>query len=218
MGETNASTSGDAAATSGAADGGVKGTQSNQQSTSGDSGSGGTSHTEKLLKEKRNAMSRVAELEAQIQSMKDEKLTEKEEYKTLAEQRQKRVQELEQQVTADKKLREKARKVSAVKKHLVSMGLQPKHEEIVLNKLLDVEDLVIDPDTNAVLGAEEKAKTFRQSFADLGFFGKQGPGVNQDAPLVPDGNSSNSGTGGDLSKLSREQLRDKLADTFKNQQ
>lgn len=212
MSEQSASTSGDASATSGAGEG-VSNTQNSTGSTSGDSGKGGSSHTEKLLKEKRNAMTRVSELEQEIQRLRDEKLAEKEEYKTLAEQRFKRLQELESQVENDRKLRDKARKVSAVKKHLVGMGLKAQHEEIVLNKLLDVDDLVIDPDTNAVLGAEEKAKTFRQSFADLGFFGQAGPGVNQDAPQT---STTPSGANGkSLRELSRDELAKQFAETYK---
>lgn len=171
----------------------------------GTSGSTGNVQLEKVLKEKRNAMQKIADLEAKLQASEEAKLTEQEQFRTLAEQRLKRVEELEAKIATTDKVMEKAKKVAAVKKHLSVMGLKSEHEDLALNKLLDVEDLMLDPDTGTVLGAEEKAKTFRQTYAGLGIFGKQGPGVENNAPSL----NVNS------TKSAREMSRDELVNQLK---
>lgn len=205
MSEKNTASSGAVTATSGA-EGKVE-TDQSQVETSG-STKPDSAFVEKLLKEKRNYASKAAELETQLKSMKDERLVEKEQYKQLAEQRLKTIQELEAKVQTDQALRDKARKLAAVKKHLAQMGLRPEHEELALNKLLDVEDLVIDPDTQAVLGAEEKAKVFRQNYGTLGIFGQKAPGVNQNAPA---GSMTTPKSAKDMTK---KELMEKLKGTF----
>ena len=179
MSETTASTSGDASATSGAEG------QANAQveSTSGDETSVPKSHAEKILKESKNKSARIAELEAQLKGLEEAKLEEQQQWQTIAEKRGQELEQLKSKVELHDKTVEKARKVAAVKTHLVKMGLRPEQEELALNKLLDVNDLVVDPDTGAVLGAEEKAKLFRQEYGGLGIFGSQVPGVNQNAPV-----------------------------------
>jgi len=205
MSENKAATSGAANATSGA-DGEVKTDQSHGEASG--SPKGDPSIVEKLLKEKRNYASKAADLEAKLKMFEDERLVEKEQFKTLAEQRLKEIQELTNRVQQDQALRDKARKLAAVKKQLVQMGLRPEHEELALNKLIDVEDLVIDPDTQAVLGAEEKAKAFRQSYSTLGIFGQKAPGVNQNAP------AAGSTTPKSVRELTKKELMEQLKGTF----
>lgn len=205
MSEKKAATSGAADATSGASGEGT--TEQTQVETSG-STKPESSIVEKLLKEKRNYASKAADLESKLKAFEDERLVEKEQFKTLAEQRLKEIQELKTRVQQDQAMRDKARKLAAVKKQLVQMGMRAEHEELVLNKLLDVEDLIIDPETQAVLGAEEKAKAFRQSYATLGIFGQKAPGVNQNAP------STSTAGPKSVRELSKKELMDKLKDTF----
>lgn len=163
---------------------------------------------EKVLKEKRNTAAKNAELQDALKSFKDEQLKKEAQYKTLYEQTLKEKQELEAWKDQNRALQEKAKKFAAVKKHLMQMGLKPEHEDLALNKLLDVEDLVVDPETQVVLGAEEKAKSFRQTYSSLGIFGQKAPGVNQNAPSV--GTASPKTID---SKMSREQILEVLKKT-----
>lgn len=183
MSNSQESTSGDSTVTSGTVGDVVNTgtTTSGVVSDSSDDNSALKGHAEKILKESKNKSARIADLENQLLNLKDAKLNEQQQFKQLAEQRLQQIQELESKTQAHELQVEKAKKLSSVKNHLVAMGLRPEHQELALNKLLDVEDLMVDPDTGSVLGAEDKAKNFRQQYDSLGIFGKHVPGVNQDA-------------------------------------
>ena len=155
-----------AAATSGAADGSIP-----------------NAHLEKVLKESRNKTAKIAELEAMINNIADEKLTTQQQFKELADKRLLEIKALTATTEAHKEQVEKARKISEVKRHLVALGMNPQYEDMVLNKLLDVKDLMIDPDTNAVLGAEEKAQWVRQEYGPLNLFNHSTSRVDQSAPV-----------------------------------
>ena len=172
------STSGESTATSGAVTG-----DNQTENTTSTSGEGvPKTHVEKILKESKNKSAKIAELEAKLNEIADSQLNEQQQYKELADKRLARIQELEAKDQATRQREEKARKLSAVEKHLSVMGLKPEHKDVVLGRMLEVEDLIIDPDTGAVLGAEDKAKDFRQQFGNLGFFGKAIPGTDSSAP------------------------------------
>lgn len=188
MENTEASTSGDASATSGA----------NETESTVPRG-----HVDKILKEKQNYALKVKELESKLSALEESKLQEQNQYKELAEKRLEQLKELESFKAQTMEQMERVKKVSAVKSHLKTLGLKPEHEEVALNKLLDTTKLMIDPDTGVVLGAEELAKEFRTTYASLGLFGKQVPGTNHDAP-----SSSQSGsTGKDLKSMSAAELK-----------
>lgn len=160
-------------------------------------------HVDKILKEKQNYASRVKELEAKLSELEEGKLQEQNQYKELAEKRLEQLKELETFKTQTMEQMERVKKVSAVKSHLKSLGLKPEHEDVALNKLLDVSKLMVDPDTGVVLGAEELAKEFRTTYAGLGIFGKNVPGTNHDAPS----SSSPGPVGRDLSKMTAAELK-----------
>ncbi len=185
---TQASTSGDVSATSGAVKGESEETTSDPTSTSG--GVVSTvpkAHAEKILKESKNKSLKIDELSAKVQELEDAKLTDDQKWQALAERRGEENTELKTKIQTWETTAEKDKKLNAVKRHLRAMGLKPEKEALVLEKLIDVSTLIIDPDTKAVLGAEELAKSFRQEHADLGVFGRQVPGVNQDAPRLDSG-------------------------------
>lgn len=203
--EEKVSTSGGATATSGA---GEKGNTTQNLDNNSSQAEGKSAFAEKVLREKQNAMKRIAELEAKLTAAEEEKLAENEQYKQLAEQRLMKLQSLESEMTTFKSKMEKAKKVSAVKKHLNQMGLRPQHEDLVLGKLLDVDDLVIDPDTGAVLGADEKAKTFRQQYADLNLFGSGSPRASHQASISTESINKN------WKELSKADLLKELKDNL----
>lgn len=195
--EENVSTRGDATATSGAGENGNT-----------DHSSSGNDFAAKVLREKQNAMKRIAELEAKLSEVEETKLNENEQYKQLAEQRLKRLESLETELTTYKSKMERAKKVSAVKKHLSQLGLRPQHEDLVLGRLLDVDDLVVDPDTGVVLGADEKAKTFRQQYADLNLFGSDSPRASHQASVSSQSINRN------LKEMSKGDLLQELKDSL----
>lgn len=184
--DNNVSTSGDTTATSGAVDGQIAQTEvDSSQDTSGSSeGTIPKSHLEKVLKEKRNLSAKLAELENAIKSREEQDMLANNQHKEVADLHREENRKLKAELEAREQMLVKAKKVSALKKHLVQMGLNTQYEELVLNKLVDVDDLVIDPETGAVLGAEDKAKRVRQDFAGLGgLFGGNVHRVDQSAPV-----------------------------------
>ena len=186
---TQASTSGDAPATSGAVKGESE-ADSDQTSTSGEAVTTvPRAHADKILKESKNKTLKIDELTAKVQELEDAKLTDDQKWQALAERRGEENTELKTKIQTWEITAEKDKKVKAVKNHLLALGLKPEKEALVLDKLIDVSTLVVDPDTGAVLGAEELAKQFRQEHADLGVFGRTVPGVNQDAPRIQSGGS-----------------------------
>lgn len=210
MTENKETTSGVSTATSGAENGQVdsEGQTNFDSSNHSDTKDKSSDLVSKALKEKSNWRSKALELENKLKSFEDQRLEEKEQYKALAEQRLKEIQELRNTVTQTQQERERARKFNAVREHLVKMGLKQDRESLVFDKLLDVSDLVIDPDTNTVLGAEEKAKDFRKTYADLNLFGQRMPNVNQNAPAYSTQSTKS------FKEMGRDELKEQLKQVF----
>lgn len=162
---------------------------------------------DKLKKEKTNLAQALDKQKAEIESLRNElksqteqKLTEKEEYKTLWErEREERAKIQDQLNTMSGQIRQ-SRKRSAVRRELEKLGLNSKYADEAF-KLVDLESVVVDSDTEAVIGAEEAAKSFYTQYSNLGFFAGQKPGVDQRAPQT-----DTVSTKTDLKKMSREEL------------
>lgn len=158
-------------------------------STSGEPGANGyPSHfVEKVKKEKDNyakqaadLKAKLAELEAKLNSSAEQKLAEKEQYKTLWEQEKTRRTELEQFVQKTKAEKVESTKRDAVKKHLFDLGLRPEKEDVVF-RLMDLSNVMVDDETLAVIGAEEAAKALYEKHNDLGIFKHASPKVSHQA-------------------------------------
>lgn len=150
-----------------------------------------------VLKAKQLVEGENAKLLARIQELETLSLSEKEQYKTLYE-REKEARELViKELTSHKEKEVEGKKLSAIKKELFKLGLDPKFEEAAL-KLVDKKSIVVDQATDTIIGADEIAKQFHQNYGSLGFFSKAGSFANHTAaaagPLKVD-----------LSKMSVEQ-------------
>jgi len=206
-------TSGANSVTSGADQTNSESATEQSQATSGVSdneaaGSHPQTFVDKLRKEKENTtrknvdlQEQLASLQQQIAEAKESDLQKNEQYKELwsKEQDKRRVAEesfssLQNKVTDGKKM-------SAIRDELFKRGLNPLHVESAF-RLMDANQVMIDPDTGVVIGAEDAAKDFHEQFQSLGFFGHPVPGVSHQASV---GKSPNE-------KLTRDQKLQLLAD------
>lgn len=194
-----------------------------EQSTSGDAKQGDVEaakaypahFVDKLKREKDNAAKRLHDLQAQLKTLEEQartkqesELQEKEQYKTLWEQEKQRAQEVSGKLDGLKNQMVDARKRSAIKEHLLKLGLNPQHEKTAF-RLMDSSTVIFDDETQSIVGAEEAARSFHDQFKDLGIFGKTVPGVSHQAP-VSEGNIGKSYDQHSPGELARE-----LAKTLK---
>jgi hypothetical protein len=136
---------------------------------------------EKALKEKRNAMEKSRELEAQLKKLSEEKLVQNQQWKDLAEQREKELIEVKQRESAkDQKLKD-AKINSSLRNELLKFGMNAAMIDYAL-RLVDKSKIQVDPETEVVLGADQVAKEFHSTFSGQSFFGTQTPGVSHKAP------------------------------------
>ncbi len=149
----------------------------------------GTDLVAKIKKEKDNYKARVLELEAQAKEATDKGLLQKQEYKTLYEQTKEALEKSVLDVESRDKRDELALKKSSVRTHLLKLGLNPAHESTAF-RLMDISKVVVDKETQAVLGSEDAAKLFHEQFKELGIFGTVGVGVSHQAPTNSDGINS----------------------------
>lgn len=139
---------------------------------------------EKVLHEKKNAMARIKELEAQVKLESDEKLKIKEDWKALAEQREKDAKEWKDKYTSLEAKLDTSAKKSELQKELAKMGADAKSIDSLL-KLADLSLLKVDQEHGVVLGAAEVAKKIKEEIPLA--FGKQNNSVNNDAPELNNG-------------------------------
>jgi hypothetical protein len=183
--------------------------KTNVTSTSGGGANGPSPLEQKLKKEKENYAKKAQELqnklnefETKAQEAQQEELVKKEQYKTLFEQEKQKADGLQAKLFERDKQVIEARKRSAVKEHLVGLGLNAEHDKAVF-KLMDISSVIVDEDTGAIIGAEEAAKSFQSQYKALGFFGKQGPGVSHAAPVGKQALNSKP-----MSEMSMDELKD----------
>lgn len=134
---------------------------------------------EKVLKEKRNAMERVRELEGTLQNVTDERLKEKEDWKTLYESTKTKLDEVNTNLESERVEKINGHKLSSLKRELSKMGAQENSMDALL-KLADTSALKFDPEHKVVLGTEMVAKQIKDSIPAA--FGRPGAGVDQSAP------------------------------------
>jgi len=134
---------------------------------------------QKLRKEKENYKLKASELENKLKITLDKELEQKEEWKTLAEQRTKEVESWKSKYELKEKLIHDSLKVDALKTELLKMGLDAKYFDIAL-KAVDLNTISIDTETNVVMGIDSAAKFLREKAAPL--FANQVPNVSHAAP------------------------------------
>lgn len=160
-------------------------------STSGD-GSGKVydeSFIAKLKGEKDNfrtsnakLLAKVEELENSIKSKEEAALKEKEDWKTLFEQKAKEVETLTGTIQLTEKEKLEGVKKTELKKELTKLGINPVFVDQA-TKLADLDSVKIDKETGVVYGADVVAKTLSEEWKPL--FGETTPGVTQNAPEAP---------------------------------
>ena len=136
-------------------------------------------HIEKILKEKKNAMERIRELEAKLKNEEDAKLIEKENWKTLAEQKDKEAKDWQEKFTSAQRMIEDSAKISEIKNELLKNGLNQGYVDVAM-KLVDLNSVIFDRENKIVTGTENAVKMIKEKVPVL--FQKQTPGVDHSAP------------------------------------
>ena len=165
---------------------------------------------EKALKEKSNASRHNLELRNELDALKaklaegeENRLQEQNQYKELYEQTRTKLEESQGKHSALLDQIETGKKMSAVKSELMKRGMNPEHEATVF-KLMDTSEVMLDPQTGVVIGAEDAAKSFHEQFKDLGLFGHKPVGVSHNAP------TNNVNSDEDLNSLSQSEIMARL--------
>ena len=133
----------------------------------------------KLLKEKKNAMARIQELETQIKERERTDLVKKEEWKTLAEQREKEIQEITDRLNTREQEIAKSIKMGEVRKELIKLGAENQYIDQAM-RLIDFETVSYDTETGTVSGADSAAMVVKETLPPL--FGSSGARADHSAP------------------------------------
>lgn len=170
------STSGLENATSGAKD-------QEQSVTSGAETDGLAKNLEKALTEKKNAMSKLRELEAQLKKANEDKLVQSQQWKELAESRERELLETKLTLETKEKKIQEASVNGALRNELMKFGINGQLVDSAL-RIIDKKSVQVDPETGVVLGAGEVVKDFHKTFAGQSFFGNPSPKTSQGAPSL----------------------------------
>ncbi len=162
---------------------------------------------DKLKREKENLAKGKTALEQELEALKKEKQSREEadlqaqnKFKELYEAQKARAESIEKELSSTRETIVEGKKNTAIRTELVKLGFDETHIESAF-KLLDKKMVAYDQSTGTVVGADEAAKAFHQNYGSLGFFKKQTPGANHQAPGGQPGKI-------DLSKISTsEKLR-----------
>jgi len=137
---------------------------------------------EKLKQEKSAALQATREVKEQNRLMIDEKMRAENNYKGIAEAREKEANEWRNKYEQKEKMIQEAAKRSSMKKELRKLGFDgPDDSSESLLKLANFERINIDMETNVVTGAAEESRIIAQRFPQL--FGVTPVGVNQASPV-----------------------------------
>lgn len=130
---------------------------------------------DKLLTEKNNYKAKADKLEKEADDAKRKSLESANDYKAIADSERQKREALEKEVKEAKENTVKTRKKEAVTKSLLAIGLEPKYLETAL-KLVNTNNVHVDPETQTVYGADDVAKEFYKENSGLGYFKKAGNG------------------------------------------
>lgn len=153
--------------------------ESNQNPVTSGTGSSDTSGSdgaaqviEKLKREKANWQTKAHELEERVKGL-ESKNTPDPTHKELVQKLQSENQVYQNRLKEIEEKETRRRKAGAVQDELLKLNLDPKFQNDVL-RLADLAEVVIDPDTQTVIGATDVAKKVYEKFKGTGFF-KQTP-------------------------------------------
>ena len=127
---------------------------------------------EKIKKEKDNYKSAAAEAAAELKRFKDEELKAKEQDKSLQEQEKKEKETLLADLNAKDQMISTGKLNSAINNALLKAGVDPTKMEIA-KKLINKDSVLLDKETQVVVGAEEAVQAFVREHADLNLFGRK---------------------------------------------
>lgn len=138
----------------------------------------GKDFVEKIKKEKDNHKSAREAAEAELKRFKDEELKAKEQYKSLYEQTQKELEEKKSELNAKDQMINQGKLNSAINAELLRAGIDPTKIEIA-KKLINKDSVLLDKDTQVVIGAAEAVQAFVKEHSDLNLFGNKGKANHQ---------------------------------------
>jgi len=167
-------TSGVDEATSGAND------QKVLDTTSGES-EGLAKNLEKALREKKNAMEKLREMEAQMKKLNEDKLSHSQEWKQLAELREKELSETKQALHEKEKKIAEASVNGAIRNELLKFGMNTQLVDYAL-RIIDKAGVQLDPETGVVIGAGDVVRDFHKTFAGQSFFATPKATASHGAP------------------------------------
>ena len=123
---------------------------------------GDNSHVEKVLKERNNYKTRALEAEAKLKAQAEKSLIENEEFKTLAENKQKELEAARAELNKTNKIIETAKKTSALTNELSKLGCNESYVGQAI-KLANLEDIKIDSEFNTTVGADAVAQSIKEA-------------------------------------------------------
>ena len=126
---------------------------------------------EKLKKEKLNTMKALEELKATLALAEQDKLKEKEQWKTLYEQQKKSNEELATQLQQKEERIRQGVLNSAISNELLKLGVDPTMMDAA-KQLFDKNAIMFD-ETNTPIGVSEAAQAFYKKYSTLNIFKRQ---------------------------------------------
>jgi hypothetical protein len=150
---------------------------------------------EKLLTEKKNAMkgleevkTKLAAYESQMKEIEEQRLKEKEDFKTIAQMKEKEAIEYKTKLVAMETKIQQSAKLGAIKKEFEKMGLRdPKSVDVLLG-LVKTDQLQFDEANQVVIGAEDEARRIKESIPQV--FAANASKMNHDAANATPGSLS----------------------------
>lgn len=149
------------------------------------SGAESNKHYEKLLREKKNTMERLREVESKLQEKENEDLMRQKQFEVVIDNLKKENTQIKDALSTERETIKRAKLTTSLLGEVKKLGfVDSEANKEALVKLADLKSVEIDPTTNTVIGVEEAAKGFYDKYASLGFFQKQSPKTNFQAPQV----------------------------------
>lgn len=135
------------------------------------SGSEGAAQViEKLKREKINWQSKANDLESRLKDLEAKSVPDPSQ-KELVQKLQGENQALNSRLKDTEEKNTMRRKAAAVQDELLKLNLDPKFQNDAL-RLIDLADVLVDPETQTVVGASDAAKKVYEKFKETGFFKK----------------------------------------------
>lgn len=134
---------------------------------------------EKLLREKKNVSAENTQLKSKIQLENEEKLKEQQQWQSIAEMREKELNEEKEKNALFQKKEKDAIKFAALKTELKGMGMDENFLDSDLVRS-QIEKVQIDSETKLCAGADLIAKEIKQHYSPL--FGNNVAGIDSSSP------------------------------------